>query len=61
MPNAQMLQYYIADMGPAYGAFTYGNSHFIALNSEAHAHRGPTGTCSSDQAAKKPIIWPENL
>lgn len=53
VPNAQMLQYYISDMGPAYGAFTYGNSRFIALNSEAQAPSGTTGTCSSGQAAKK--------
>ena len=52
VPNAQMLQYYISDMGPAYGAFTYGNSRFIALNSEAQAPSGTTGTCSPDQADK---------
>jgi hypothetical protein len=47
VPNAQMLQYYTADMGPVYGAFTYGNSRFITLDSEAQAPSGGTGTCSS--------------
>jgi|SRR5579859_4752538 len=53
VPNAQMLQYYVSDMGPAYGAFTYGNSRFIALNSEAQAPSGTTGTCPSSTAGKK--------
>jgi hypothetical protein len=53
VPNAQMLQYYISDMGPVYGAFTYGNSRFIALNSEAQAPSGTTGTCPSSAAGAK--------
>jgi hypothetical protein len=50
VPNAQMLQYYTSYMGLPYGAFTYGNSRFITLNSEEQAPSGTTGTCSSDQA-----------
>jgi hypothetical protein len=52
VPNAQMLQYYTSDMGLAYGAFTYGNSRFIALDSEAVPPSGVTGTCSSDDTGK---------
>src|SRR5205809_129847 len=50
-PSTQMLQYYISDMGLAYGAFTYGNSRFIALDSEAEPPSGVTGTCSPGTAS----------
>ena len=40
MPNSQMLAFYLQYMQPsnpqpsAYGAFSYGNSRFIAMNTE---------------------------
>jgi 3',5'-cyclic AMP phosphodiesterase CpdA len=34
VPNADMLALYTEHMGLPYGAFSYGNSRFIALNSE---------------------------
>jgi len=33
IPSARMLRIYEQVIGPAYGSFDYGNSHFIALNS----------------------------
>ncbi len=49
VPNAQMLSYYKADMGLPYGAFTYGNSRFITLDSEEESPNGTTGTCKADK------------
>lgn len=34
VPNATMTAWYEQLIGPAYGSFDYGNSHFIALNTE---------------------------
>ena len=34
VPNATMTGWYEQLIGPAYGSFDYGNSHFIALNTE---------------------------
>jgi hypothetical protein len=51
VPNAQMQQWYAQYMGAPFGAFDYGNSRFIAMNTEeiapqglSRAPRAPTGT-----------------
>lgn len=40
VPNAAMQGFYKKFMGEPYGAFTYGNSRFIALNTEEVAPQG---------------------
>jgi hypothetical protein len=51
VPNAQMQKWYAQYMAQPYGAFNYGNSRFIAMNTEeiapqgiARAPRAPTET-----------------
>jgi 2',3'-cyclic-nucleotide 2'-phosphodiesterase (5'-nucleotidase family) len=51
VPNTQMQNWYVQYMGAPYGAFNYGNSRFIAMNTEeiapqatTRAARAPTDT-----------------
>jgi hypothetical protein len=49
VPNATMTQYYSELVGLPYGSFDYGNSHFIALNTEEVADPNtPKSPPSSD-------------
>ncbi len=48
IPSARMLQIYERIVGPDYGSFDYGNSHFIALNT---SEVPPPGTPPPPKAA----------
>ncbi len=61
-PSPQMLQLYTENMSGAWGAFSYGNSHFIALNSENNPPKG--NPAAAALAAKKEApgyITPDQL
>ncbi|HET6844373.1 MAG TPA: metallophosphoesterase [Candidatus Angelobacter sp.] len=49
IPSDVMKKLYIEDMGATYGAFSYGNSRFIALNGE---HEPAEGAPSAEVAGK---------
>jgi len=57
-PDPEMLKHYLHFMqypkdGPAYGAFDYGNSHFIALNTEeVGGPPAPTPTATPEKKLK---------
>jgi len=54
-PSGTMLKLYLADTGQdkPYGAFTYGNSRFIAMNSDEGSPPGEC-ECSSQPSGTKP-------
>ena len=56
VPSPQMLAWYQKYMGLPFGAFDYGNSHFIALNTEELAAGDPVAASSASPGAadKKP-------
>jgi len=55
-PNSQMLTYYLddTDQKQPYGAFDYGDSHFIALDSDEDTPAGDPCNCSSQPGGSKP-------
>jgi calcineurin-like phosphoesterase family protein len=55
-PNSTLLSLYLKDTAQTnpYGSFDYGNSHFIALDSDEPAPSGDPCNCSSQPSGDKP-------
>jgi len=58
-PSDVMKKLYIEDMGATYGAFSYGNSRFIALNSEHEPGKGPSAGATGKTEAPGAITAKE--
>ena len=64
VPSPTMLKLYTDNMSGAWGAFSYGNSHFIALNSENEPPKGKAAAASGKKGKKNDApgyITPDQL